>query len=768
MTAALRPAVEMPGADMPGADMPGAGACCPTGAAIGVARPAGLARFVRRTDIGARIDLLVPDIHCGACIQTIERNLPKALGITAARVNLTHRRVAVSYDPDAMAPEDAVTALAALGYAARPFDGAAMRDLERDAEGRDLLSRLAVAGFAMMNVMLLSVSVWAGATDATRDMLHWVSALIALPAAAFAGVPFFRNAWAALRAGRANMDVPISLAVILAMGVSVSETLMSGAHAYFDAAVSLLFFLLIGRCLDHRTRRAARVAAAELGGLQAHSATLLVGGERRIIAVEDLRPGEIIEIAAGERVPVDGRVTLGLSDMDRSMITGESAPEVAGQGALVHAGTINLSAPLQVKVTATGDETLLAGIARMIETAENARTRYTRLADRAARIYVPFVHIAALATLLAWLALGMGMREAVMIAAAVLIITCPCALALAVPAVHAAAGGRLFRAGVFLKDGAALERLARVDMAVFDKTGTLTTGHARLVDGPEDDAAWRAALALAQSSRHPFSRALAEAALARGITPATVEDLEELPGRGVRGRIAGNEARLGRGDWCGGQAPDDGLSSVWLSAGAAAPVRFAFEDPLKSDAAAVVAALKARGLAVALLSGDAPGPVAHAAKTAGIDAFDAGVTPEGKLARLNAWAAEGRRVLMIGDGINDAPALAAAEASISPASASDVARAAAGFVFTGPRLAPVVAALDIARAARLRALENFGFAAAYNLVTVPLAAFGFVTPLIAALAMSGSSITVTLNALRIRSMKGGAMKDGAMKDWGAP
>jgi Cu2+-exporting ATPase len=739
-----------------GADMPGAGACCPAGAAVTAARLGGLDRFVRRGDDGeALIDLLVPDVHCGACIHAIEDALPAAPGISGARVNLTHRRVAVSFDPDVTGPEGAVAALAAIGYAARPFDADAMRDLERDTEGRDLLARMAVAGFAMVNVMLLSVSVWAGAEDATRDMLHWVSALIALPAAAFAGVPFFRHAWSALRAGRANMDVPISLAVILAMGVSVSETLMSGQHAYFDAAVSLLFFLLIGRYLDHRTRRAARVAAAELCGLQAHSATLLSGTERHLIAVEDLRPGDLIEIAAGERAPVDGTVMTGLSDLDRAMITGESAPEVAGPGAEIHAGVINLSAPLQVEVTATGDATLLASIARMIDAAENAKTRYTRMADRAAKVYVPFVHAAALVTLIAWLGLGASVRDAVMIAAAVLIITCPCALALAVPAVHAAAGGRLFRAGVFLKDGAALERLARVDMAVFDKTGTLTTGHARLVDGPGDAGAWSAALALAQASKHPFSAALADAALARGVIAAPASDMAELAGRGVTGVIDGAEARLGRGDWCGAEMAEDGLSSVWLSLAGAAPQRFSFEDPLKPDAGAVIAALRARGLTVALLSGDAPGPVARAAAAAGIATFEACVTPEGKLDRLNAWAAEGRRVLMIGDGINDAPALAAAEASISPASASDVARAAAGFVFTGPRLAPVVVALDVARAARLRALENFRFAALYNFVTVPLAAFGFVTPLIAALAMSSSSIIVTLNALRIRSMRAG-------------
>ena len=342
-----------------------------------------------------------------------------------------------------------------------------------------------------------------------------------------------------------------------------------------------------------------------------------------------------------------------------------------------------------------------------------------------------------------------------MIAAAVLIITCPCALALAVPAVHAAAGGRLFRAGVFLKDGAALERLALCDVAVFDKTGTLTEGRPELVEGPADQAAWSAALALAEASRHPFSAALAEAARGRGAVPAAVDSLAEEPGRGMTGRIDGQDARLGRGDWCGAEEPGDGLSSVWLRVGAAAPVRFSFEDPLKADAAEVVAGLKRRGFQVALLSGDAPGPVARAAAAAGIEAFDAAVSPAEKLAKLKGFAAEGRRVMMVGDGINDAPALAAAEASISPSSAADVSRAAAGFVFTGAGLSPVLSAVDVARAARRRALENFGFAAAYNMVTVPLAGFGFVTPLIAALAMSSSSIVVTLNALRIRGMKGG-------------
>ena len=733
------------------------GACCPTGAAATFARTGGLARFVSDAGEGLRrLDLLVPGVHCAACIQRIEDALPRAPGLRSARVNLSLRRVSATYDPAAAEPEDVVAALSRIGSPARPFDARAMHDAERDGEGRDLLARLAVAGFAMMNVMLLSVAVWSGAADATRDLLHWVSALIALPATAFAGMPFFRSALGVLRHGHVNMDVPISLALILAAGVSLFEVAESGAHAYFDAAVPLCFFLLLGRVLDHGARRHARLAAAELGGLQAHSATVVTqGGVRRVVAVEDLRPGDLIEVAAGERAPADGRVIEGASDLDRSMITGESRPEPAAMGAEIHAGVLNLSAPLLVEATATGDDTALAGIARMIQAAEGARTRYVDWALRAAKLYVPIVHLAAAVTFAAWLLVGAELRDAVLIAAAVLIITCPCALGLAAPAVHAAAGGRLFRAGIFLKDGAALERLADVDVAVFDKTGTLTTGEPMLTEAPEAPELWSAARALAQVSRHPFSKALAAAAEARALPAAPATSLREVPGCGVEGEIAGRPARLGRADWCGAgtAAPDanpDAGSAVWLRLGEAPPVRFGFEDPLRADAAATIAALQARGLEVRLISGDAEAPVARAAAEAGIAHWRANATPADKVAALEALAAEGRTVLMVGDGINDAPALAAAAASISPASAADVSRAAAGMALAGTRLTPVVVALDVARAAKRRVFENFAFAALYNACAVPLAALGLVTPLIAALAMSGSSIVVTLNALRMR------------------
>jgi Cu2+-exporting ATPase len=403
-------------------------------------------------------------------------------------------------------------------------------------------------------------------------------------------------------------------------------------------------------------------------------------------------------------------------------------------------------------VAATGEATLLAEIARMIESAERGKTRYDRWADQAARIYAPGVHLVAAAAFIGWLWATGDWRLAVTIATAVLIITCPCALGLAVPAVHAVAGGRLFRRGIFLKDGGALERLAGIDMVVFDKTGTLTEGRPVLASGPaDDDPAWPVAAALAGASRHPLSRALGQAAEGRGIAPATLGEVREVPGAGVEGEIGGDRVRLGRAEWVG--AISGAATAVWLQVGNTAPVEFTFEDVVRADAREVCDALRAQGLRLALFSGDAAGPVARVAEATGIADARARMTPADKLTALERLAQGGVRVLMVGDGLNDAPALAAAHASMSPVSASDVSRAAAGLVFTGERLEPVVFALETARMARSRALENFALAAAYNAVAVPVALIGLVTPLIAALAMSGSSIVVTLNALRMRGAR---------------
>lgn len=697
----------------------------------------------------ADVQLLVPGIHCGSCIVRIERLLGAIDGVHSARVNLTAKRARLMIDPTRTDADALISALAEGGWEARRFEPTFHEESGADRTGRDLLLRIGVAGFASMNIMLLSVSIWSGADAATRDLMHWISALIALPAALYAGMPFFRSAAGALANGRLNMDVPISLAIALACVSSLIATAGHGEHAYFDAAVMLTFFLLIGRYLEHRTRAGARTAAAELMALSARTATVLRDdGTRAPRPVEDLAPGMVVEVAAGERLPVDGLVISGRSDLDRALVTGESVPEPVAQGAEVHAGMLNLTGPIRVSVTATGDATLLAEIARLVDAAERGRGRYDRLADRAARIYSPGVHIVAAAAFAGWF-LGTGdWFVALEVATAVLIITCPCALGLAVPTVHTVATGRLFRRGIYLKDGAELERLADVDLVAFDKTGTLTDGAPRLLEGPESPHAWAVAAALAGSSRHPLSRAIAGAAAARGIAPAVLADIREMPGFGVEARYAGRSVRLGRPEWVG--APEGYQVAIDAGNGITG---FHFGEELRPAAVETCERLRALGLDLAILSGDAAEAVDAVAARTGIAETHARLKPGDKLAWLEARRAEGRKVLMVGDGLNDGPALAAAHASISPGSAADVAKAAAGLVFTGVRLDAIAEAIALARTARRRTLQSFGIAAVYNAIAMPLAIAGGVTPLIAALAMSGSSVAVVLNALRLRGAR---------------
>jgi Cu2+-exporting ATPase len=605
--------------------------------------------------------------------------------------------------------------------------------------------RLGVAGFAMMNVMLLSVAVWSGAEDATRQMFHWISAIIALPTVAFAGQPFFRSAWASLKARRLGMDVPISLALILASGMSLFETLMGGEHAYFDAAVSLTFFLLAGRYLDHRTRAVARSAAEELAALEVPRASVLRGGVEAVLPLADVAVGDLVRVRPGGRMPVDGVVTDGSSEVDRSLLTGESLPCYAGPGSMVSAGEVNLTGPLTLRVVAAGRDSSLHRMADLVAVAESAKTRYTSLAERAARLYSPLVHILSFSAFGFWMwQTGGDVRFAINISAAVLIITCPCALGLAVPAVVTAASGKLFRKGLLIKHGTALERLAEVDTVVFDKTGTLTLGRPEPV-GLADHApdALAVAVALAGASSHPLASALA----GQGIRPATVTGLREVPGYGVEGQWLGRTVRLGRADWVG--APPLAVTATYLALNGTTHA-FAFTDRLRPGADVAVAALLAQGKRIILLSGDAGGAVAEMAARLGITDWTAGALPAQKAARVAELTAQGHKVLMVGDGLNDTAALVAAHVSISPASALDAARVASDIVLLGQDMAPIADAVRIAGQARRRIKENFAISAIYNVVAVPLALVGLATPLAAALAMSLSSVTVSLNALRLR------------------
>ena len=699
-----------------------------------------------------RVELSLPGIHCAACIAGVERTLRAEPGVAAARVNLTLKRAAATVEDAPGAEARLIAALGARGYEARPLDGAALEATRQDAEGRALLARIGVAGFASMNVMLLSIAVWSGATATTRDLMHWLSAAITLPAVAFAAWPFFRAALIGLRGRRLDMDLPISIAILMAAAVSLRETLLSGPRAYYEAAIMLTFFLLVGRYLAHVTRAAARSAAAELAALEVQTAERLApDGRRETVPLDALRPGDAVAVAPGARVPADGTVTHGRSEIDPSLLTGETIPEAVAPGATLRAGTLNLTGPLTLRVEALGEDALLGRIAALVEAAERSRSRYASLAERAATLYAPFVLLLAAAALAWWGATTGDWRLASNVAAAVLIVTCPCGLGLAVPAVLTAASGRLFRAGVLLKDGTALERLAEVDTVVFDKTGTLTTGRPLLINAaaiPPD--AFAAAAALAAGSAHPLARAIAAAA---PVPPAAVADVAEHPGLGTEGRLAGRTIRLGRAEWVGAD-PEAAVTTAWLRIGDAAPVAFTFADELRPDAAATVAALKDAGLAVLLLSGDAEAPVAALADRLGIARRIARATPQEKVARLDALRAEGRRVLMVGDGLNDAAALAAAHVSMSPASAVDASRSAANLILLGDRLDRVASSWRLARTARRRVLENFALAFAYNLVTVPVAFMGLVTPLFAAITMSASSLVVCLNALRLGAHDG--------------
>jgi len=698
------------------------------------------------------MELAVEGVACGGCIARVEGAVKNLPGVKEARLNFTNRRLHVTWADGTVEPAQILEALEANGYPAHPF--VPLRaEQEEAATARQLTRCMAVAGFAAMNIMLLSVSVWSGnvtdITPETRDFFHWASALIALPAAAYAGRPFFVSAWRALKSRALNMDVPISLGVILALGMSLVEIANHAEHAYFDSAIMLLFFLLVGRTLDHAMRRKTRAIAGNLAALKADTARRFAGDELVSVPVAALKAGDRLLIKPGERVPADGTVLGGTSEIDESLITGETARRPVTSGAVIYAGSMNYSGALILRVTAAGGAALIDEIEKLLEKAASAKSRVMRLADRASRVYAPVVHLTAALTFAGWLLAGAPLHDAAVTAIAVLIITCPCALALAIPAVQVVASGALFRAGIILNAGETIERLAQVDTIIFDKTGTLTLPEPRVVNVASlDPDLLQKAARLALSSRHPLAVALSREAITRKPFNGAIEE----PGRGVRALVDGVEARLGSAEFCGIVHPscsESDLSRIWFAHGARA-ISIAIAQKLRPDAVNVIRALAARGLDLRILSGDRDEAVEPVARALGIARWQGCLKPAEKISCIETLKANGRQVLMVGDGLNDAPSLAVANVSLSPISAADVTQAHADAVFLGERLAPVLDAVVIARRAHALMKQNLWLAAIYNAIAVPVAIAGAVTPLIAALAMSGSSLLVTLNALRGR------------------
>jgi len=689
------------------------------------------------------LDLMVSGLTCGACVWLVEQALAAEPDMLKARASLSARRLSIAWRGEKQRARDLAGLVARLGFKVAPWSPACLRATE-DAEGRALIRALGIAAFGSMNVMLVSVAVWVG-TDmepATRHLMHWLAALIGLPTVLVAGMPFYRSAWDGIRAGRVNMDLAVSIGVLATTLMSLSETIRNGDYAWFDGATSLLALLLAGRVLDRAMRRKARQAVAELLALQEGTVALrLPDGTTRGVPAEAVQPGDVLLVAAGERLRLDGVATEEVL-LDTSATTGESLPRAMPAGEVLSAGAVNMGQPFDLSVTAAAKDGSLAQLARLLERAEQGRGRFVSIADRAARLYVPVVHAVAFATFLGWwLWVGVSWQAALVPAVAALIVTCPCGLAIAVPAVQVAAVGALFRRGVLVASPTALERLATADHAVLDKTGTLTEGRPELIgDEHIDPAVLRAAASLAHASRHPLAQALV-----RACPDAPVLDgVREIPGRGlVRG-----SARLGSPAFCGlPEDPGSGMTMVHCEAGLA-PTVFHFSDRLRGDAGQAVAALHELGLGTELLSGDGAGEVEAAAAAVGIGPWQARATPADKAQRIESLRAAGQHPLMVGDGINDTAALALAHVSVSPGSGTDLAQAASDIVLRGEGLTALPAAIRVARKAQSLARQNIVFSLTYNVVAVPTAVLGFVTPLAAALVMASSSIIVILNALR--------------------
>jgi P-type Cu2+ transporter len=694
-------------------------------------------------------------------MQRIERALGAVPGVASARVNLSAKRVTVHWRTDGP-PPPLVETLGGLGYPAHLHDPAAA---ERDGTLSKLVRALAVAGFAAGNIMLLSVSIWSGAEPATRDLFHWLSAAIALPALAYSGRIFFGSAWAAVRRGRTNMDVPISIGVLLAFGMSLYDTVHHGPHAYFDAAISLLFFLLAGRTLDHMMRDRARATVKGLVRLIPRGAMIVhADGRQEYVPVDQITPGMTILLPVGERVPVNARVAIGSSELDCSLASGESAPQPVTAGSALQAGTLNLTSPLTITATAAAADSFLAEMIRLMEVAEASRSPYRRIADRAARLYAPVVHLTALLAFAGWLGVTGDVHRALTIAVAVLIITCPCALGLAVPMVQVAAARRLFERGIMVKDGGALERLSEIRSVVFDKTGTLTLGIPQLYNADTiTPAVLDIAATMGAHSRHPYARTLATA----GGGAADIGQVIECAGYGLEARSKdGSVYRLGRPEWTlSGEANARAMAAdanAILSKDGRLIQAFRFTDRTRPGARETLTELSALGLSAEIVSGDRAAAVQSLAAELCVDRYAAEVTPEEKIDRVRTLTVAGCKPLMVGDGLNDAPALAAAHVSMAPASAADVSRNAADFVFLREDLSAVSQAVTIARAAARLVRQNFVLAIAYNAIAVPIALSGYVTPLIAALAMSLSSIIVICNSQRLNTARATPpMPDGA-------
>jgi len=705
--------------------------------------------------------LILEGIVCAACVWLNERHVGTLPGVLEFTVNYSTHRARVRWDDSRIHLSDILKAIAAIGYVAHPFD-TARQDTVHKRERSLAMRRIAVAGLGMVQVMMLAVAMYAGDYDGMqwdiRDLMRWVSLLIATPVVLYAARPFFQSAWRDLRHSQLGMDVPVAIAVGSAFAASAYATVVGHGEIYYDSVTMFVFFLLTGRFLEMMGRHRAGRAAEELVRLLPAAATRLRDdGSEEVVPVTELAPGDRVLVRPGDTVPADGSILEGLSSVDESLLTGESLPQAKKMNDSLVGGTVNVESPLIMCVEKVGGETVLSSIVRLLDRAQTEKPKLALVADRAAGWFVAALLVLAMGVAFWWW--HHDPSEAFRVTLSVLVVTCPCALSLATPAAVTAATGALTRLGVLTTRGHALETLAQATHVVFDKTGTLTEGRLALdkvvpLRDLDPDRCLAVAAALEQGSEHPVAQALRRAA-----SPATlaVADARSTPGEGIEGAVQGRRYRIGTPEYItamgGGPLPQEvleqGATQVVLGDEQGPVAVFVLADRLRSGAVDTVRALSEMGLQVALLSGDAPEAVAHIARTLGIEEAHARLKPQDKLDYISRLQADGAVVAMVGDGVNDAPVLARAQVSLAMGSGTQLAQATADMVLLSEHLPHLAQAAAEARRTMGIIHENFAWAVLYNVIAVPAAAAGLVAPWMAAIGMSTSSLLVVLNALRL-------------------
>jgi Cu2+-exporting ATPase len=712
--------------------------------------------FVRHEGDLASTSLMIEGISCAACGWLIERHVRNLAGVAEASLNLSNHRLQVRWSDTALPLSELLAELRRIGYAAHPYQ--ADQAAERLAsENRRSLRQLGVAGLLWMQVMMATMATWPefniDLSAGMDSILRWTALLLTTPIVFYCCTDFFKGALRDLRTRHLTMDVSVSLAITGAYLAGIWSTITGHGELYFDAVGMFALFLLAGRYLERRARERTAAATAQLVNLLPASCLRLdAAGQSERVLLSELKLGDRVLVQPGGLIPADGRILSGQSSVDESVLTGEYLPLPRAPGDAVTAGTLNVEGPLTVAVDALGDDTRLSAIVRLLERAQSDKPKLAEIADRVSQWFLVIVLLAAAVVGLVWWYIDP--QRAFWIVLALLVATCPCALSLATPTALTTATGTLHKLGLLLTRGHVLEGLNHIDTVVFDKTGTLTEGRLTLTAvhplGSEDaDRCLGLAAALENRSEHPIARAF-------GRAPQPADSVDSVPGLGLEGHVGGRQLRIGQASfvaalYAGEAPPIPGDQGQWLLlADTTGPLAwFVLDDRLRDDALALLSACRKRGWKTLLLSGDSSPMVGRIAEELGIDEARGGLTPADKLVRLQAMQAAGARVLMLGDGVNDVPVLAAADISIAMGSATDLAKTSADAVLLSNRLQSLVSAFQVARRSRRIIIENLAWASLYNGLILPFAAVGWVTPLWAALGMSASSLLVVLNALRL-------------------